>query len=219
METLLAMQNIHFCHKGAENELLKGVNLCLNQGERLALLGDNGSGKSTLLHIATGLLKPTEGEILFEGKPCREEKDFVQARKSIGYLLQHSEDQLFCPTVIEDVAFGPYNQGATLAHAKNMAEQTLEKLGIQHLAHKNGSLLSGGEQKLAALATLLVSPIKMLFLDEPTNDLDAQARALVTQTILESRLPCLVVSHDKDFQQQVCKKFLHLENGCIVKEY
>lgn len=218
MTPLLELKDIHFSHKETDEELLRGASLSLEPGDRLALRGDNGSGKSTLLHIATGLLAQSSGEVRYFGERCAGEADFVTARKNVGYLLQHSEDQLFCPTVLEDVAFGPYNQGFSLERAREMSLQTLERLGIAHLADKNGSLLSGGEQKLAALATLLVLPIKMLFLDEPTNNLDKKSRQLVTDIILRSNLPCIVVTHDAEFQHNICTCYLTLESGILAAE-
>lgn len=217
MIPIFELMNIRYCYPDHNGELLRGVNLALHPEERIGLLGENGSGKSTLLHIGAGLIRPQAGLVKFNGNTCQCEKDFVRSRKMLGYLLQHSEDQLFCPSVLEDVAFGPYNYGASLSEARDKAQTTLLHLGITHLAGKNGSRLSGGEQKLAALATLLVMPIELLFLDEPTNDLDKKARHNVTSIITQSGLPALVISHDRDFMLQVCTRFYRLAEGLIVE--
>lgn len=210
---LFALEDVSFSHPGAAGPVFSGVNLSLGPGERLGVLGRNGSGKSTLLHIGAGLLKPDSGRVRFGERLCREEKDFVQARKSLGYLLQRAEDQLFCATVLEDVAFGPYNLGHSADEAEAMAGATLKALGLARLADQNGQRLSGGEQKLAALASILVMRPELLFLDEPTNDLDEGARALLQKVLEEADLPSVVVSHDLPFLLAICTRFCRLENG------
>ncbi len=163
--------------------------------------------------MGAGLLSPDAGAVRHQGVLCREEKDFVEARKKLGYLLQRAEDQLFCSTVLEDVAFGPYNLGHTAAEAEKMALNTLRELKLDHLAQRNGQRLSGGEQKLAALATILVMNVEVLFLDEPTNNLDEDARVLLLAVLENCRLPALIVSHDMPFLRALCTRFCLLENG------
>lgn len=211
---LFALEDICFAHPG-KAALYSGVGLSLGQGERLGILGRNGTGKSTLLHLGAGLLTPQSGRVRFKGRECREERDFVEARKALGYLLQRAEDQLFCATVLEDVAFGPYNLGAPAAESEQRALAMLEDLGLTHLAGRNGQRLSGGEQKLAALATILVMNVDMLFLDEPTNDLDDTARDLLLAVLDRYALPALVVSHDLPFLRRICTRFCVLENGSL----
>lgn len=200
---------------GSASPLLNGINLALFEGERIGLLGDNGSGKSTLLHIAAGLIRPASGRVLYEGRVCETEKNFITARRSLGYLLQNAEDQLFSPTVLEDVAFGPANKGIRGREAALEAADTLKRLGLYHLADRNGLSLSGGEKKLAALATVLVMKPRFLFLDEPTNDLDARARDRLLEILRESGLPMLVVSHDAPFLRSVCTAYRRLRGGRI----
>lgn len=210
---LLSLEDVSFTHEGKTRPVFSGVSLRLLPGERLGLLGRNGSGKSTLLHIITGLLPAQSGAVAVKGRTCRSEADFIEARKSIGYLLQNAADQLFCATVLEDVAFGPYNLGSSEAEAEELARRTLEDLNLAHLADRNGQRLSGGEQKLAALATILVMKPDMLLLDEPTNDLDEDARLLLLATLSRFSLPCLAVSHDHAFLRDLCARFCQLENG------
>ncbi|MDL2316601.1 energy-coupling factor ABC transporter ATP-binding protein [Desulfovibrio sp. OttesenSCG-928-A18] len=209
---LFALRNIHFTHPGKDAALFSGADLELFAGECVGILGRNGSGKSTLLHIGAGLLTPGEGLVLHKGKPCRTEKDFALARRGIGYLLQNSEDQLFCATVLEDVAFGPYNLGHSAKESEAMAWNMLQELHLEHLAGRNGQRLSGGEQKLAALATILVMGVDLLFLDEPTNNLDAEARELLLTILARYRLPSLIVAHDPALLRSLCTRYCRLEN-------
>lgn len=212
---LLSLRDIHFTHQGKTRPLFQGLNLDLRPGECLGILGRNGAGKSTLLHLASGLLLPDKGQVILNGRDCRNEADFAEGRKALGYLLQHAEDQLFCATVLEDVAFGPYNLGHSAAESERMASAMLDDLGLAHLADRNGQRLSGGEQKLAALATILVMGVDMLFLDEPTNDLDDKARELLLRVLARYRLPAVVVSHDMPFLHTVCTRYCLLEGGVL----
>lgn len=213
MNPLFALDSIFFSHPKNEQPLLDGVSLTLGKNERIGILGANGSGKSTLLHLGAGLVKPDTGRVLYGGKECRTERDFAAARKSLGYLLQQAGDQLFCSTVLEDVAFGPYNLGHSAAESEQKARAALADLRLSHVADQNGQRLSGGEQKLAALATVLAMDVKMLFLDEPTNDLDEQARELLLEVLARCNLPGLFVSHDLPFLRATCTRFCLLRNG------
>ncbi len=212
---LFFLEDVSYSHQG--KTLLSDVTLPLFAGERVGILGRNGAGKSTLLHIGAGLIAPDCGRVLHKGEECRSEADFARARRTLGYLLQHAEDQLFCSTVLEDVAFGPYNLGYSSDEAETMARRTLDDLGLAHLADRNGQRLSGGEQKLAAMATILVMGVELLFLDEPTNDLDEEARTLLTRLLQRYSLPALIVSHDLPFLRSICTRFCLLENGRLTE--
>ena len=214
----LVLSGIHYTYPGTAKQVLRGADLTLAPDGRTGLSGPNGSGKSTLLHIITGLIRPQQGHIAFEGKALVSEKDFCAARPRMGYLLQRTDDQLFCPTVLEDVAFGPRNLGLSSKEARARAEETLEQLGISHLAHRAGCNLSGGEQKMAALATILSMRPRLLLLDEPTNDLDPGSLELLIQTIARQNLPFIAVSHDSAFLGRVCTALLRLENGILQQE-
>jgi cobalt/nickel transport system ATP-binding protein len=214
---LLVLDALSFTYPRREKPILSRVSLTLGSDERLGILGSNGSGKSTLLHLAAGLLTPASGRILHQGRVCRTEKDFIEARRRLGYLLQQSDDMLFCPTILEDVAFGPYNQGKSSAESEELARNTLDALELAHLAAYNGNALSGGERKLAALACILVLRPEILFLDEPTNDLDPQSRQRLMGILEERRLPALISSHDREFLDRLCTRFCILENGRILE--
>jgi cobalt/nickel transport system ATP-binding protein len=214
---LLVLDDLSFTYPRRKEPILSGASLRLGAGERLGILGSNGSGKSTLLHLAAGLLTPSSGSIRHQGRTCRTEKDFVEARRHLGYLLQQSDDMLFCPSILEDVAFGPYNQGESAAASETLARDTLDSLGLAHLAAYNSNALSGGERKLAALACILAMRPRLLFLDEPTNDLDPQARRRLLAILEDHPLPALICSHDRDFLNRLCTRFCLLENGSILE--
>ncbi|MDR1685780.1 MAG: energy-coupling factor ABC transporter ATP-binding protein [Desulfovibrio sp.] len=214
-EPLFAVENLRFTHRGKDTPLLNGADLRLERGERLGLTGKNGSGKSTLLHIGAGLLKADGGRVILEGRECVSEKDFVVARRSLGYLLQNTEDMLFCSSILEDVAFGPCNMGMPEPEAERAAYAELARLGLEHLAGRNGQSLSGGERKLAALACVLVMDIRLLFLDEPTNDLDDDAGERMIRALEDCALPALVVSHDLPFMRRVCTRLCLLQDGRV----
>ena len=212
---LFAFDQIRFSRRMGDPPLLSEVSLSLGHGERIGILGKNGSGKSTLLHIGAGLLQPGSGRVFYDGNHCLTEKDFVQARKKLGYLLQQAEDQLFCSSILEDVAFGPYNLGHSATASEAKARAALQEFGLEHLADRNGQRLSGGEQTLAALASILVMEVSLLFLDEPTNNLDEHSRALLMRILERYRLPALIVSHDLPFLLATCTSFHLLENGTL----
>ncbi len=213
---LFAFDRIRFSRDKSGPPLLADASLRLGADERIGILGKNGSGKSTLLHIGAGLILPDAGQVVYEGKPCRAEKDFVQARQKLGYLLQQAEDQLFCSSILEDVAFGPYNLGYSAAESEAKARAALQEFGLEHLADRNGQRLSGGEQKLAALASVLVMDVSLLFLDEPTNNLDDTSRDLLLRILERCNLPALIVSHDIPFLLATCTSFFLLENGFLT---
>ena len=213
---LLRLTDIVYAYPGREEPALAGASLSLSTGERLGILGDNGSGKSTLLHIAAGLIRPRSGVVAHQGRACATEKDFAKARLEFGYLLQQSEDMLFCASILEDVAFGPYNQGKTATEAESAAREALDAMGLAHLAGRNGNSLSGGEKKLAALASILVMQPKFLLLDEPTNDLDPAARERLMAALEERALPGLFISHDQAFLERLCTRFCRLSQGAIT---
>ena len=152
---ILELDNICFCYE-KEKPVLNNLKFSLPEEEKVGLIGYNGSGKTTLLHIIMGLLKPLSGSIRVLGKTVESKKDFLTVRRAIGFLFQNADDQLFCPTVLEDVAFGPLNLGKTPKEARKMAMETLEMLNLNGFENRVTHRLSGGEKKLVSLATVLV---------------------------------------------------------------
>jgi cobalt/nickel transport system ATP-binding protein len=169
------------------------------QGNRLGLIAPNGSGKTTLLHIIMGLLKPRSGRVEIFGKPVREEKDFAEVRQRIGLLFQDADDQLFNPTVLEDVAFGPLNLGRSKDDAVKIARNTLSFLGLVGFEDRITFKLSGGEKRLVSLATVLAMEPEILLLDEPINGLDVKTKSKLMEILSNLDLSYILISHDFDF--------------------
>ncbi len=218
MTAVLTLSDVHFSYPASGRPLLRGLSLRLEEGEGLGLRGSNGCGKSTLLHGITGLVPFDRGNVLFDGAVLSGEASFRAARPRMGYLLQRTEDMLFCPTVLEDAAFGPLNLGLSPKAAEQRAREVLEELGVAHLAPRAGCDLSGGERKLAALAAVLAMRPRLLLLDEPTNDLDPESLERLVEVLRGQSLPFIAVSHDENFLRRVCGRLLRLEYGLLREE-
>lgn len=193
--------------------LLQGLNLRIGESERIALIGPNGAGKSTLLHLIVGLLRPTAGQVRVLGRDCRSETDFRAVRGRVGLLFQHSDDQLFCPTVLDDVAFGPLNLGRTREQAAAIAERTLAALGLRGFGPRVTHRLSGGEKRLVALATVLAMEPQLLLLDEPTSGLDAVSAARLLDHLAGLPQAMLIVSHEQPVLERLTARAVLLEQG------
>ena len=201
-DTLIKTTDLFFSYQ-EDKPVLQGVNFELKKGERVALTGPNGVGKSTFLHLIVGLLHPASGTIEAFGKPRKEERDFAEVRARAGLLFQDAEDQLFCPTVLEDVAFGPLNLGKTRAQARQVVAETLALLGLSGFEERITYRLSGGEKRLVSLATVLAMEPEVLLLDEPTTALDEEAIQRVIRTLNNLPTTMLIVSQDPDFLSSV----------------
>ncbi len=186
-------------HVAGHGELFHDVNLRIMEGESVGLVGSNGSGKTTLLHLIVGLVTPQKGSIRILGQQMRTEKDFVQGRRQVGMLFQNADDQLFCPTVLEDVAFGPLNLGKSPEEAADIARQTLADLQLEGFEDRITAKLSGGEKKLVSIATILAMKPKVLLLDEPTTGLDESTRERIVSILNSLKLSTIIVSHEFDF--------------------
>lgn len=185
------------------------------QGDRIGLIAPNGSGKTTLFHIIMGLLKPAAGRIEIFGKPVATEKDYLQVRRRIGLLFQDADDQLFSPTVLEDVAFGPLNQGKTRDEAIAISRSTLSFLGLNGFEDRITFKLSGGEKRLVALATILAMEPEVLLLDEPSAGLDEATRARLVNVLKALNISYIIVSHELDFLKELADSVFTLQNGKI----
>ena len=212
---LVRLSGLHVARGG--RPVLSGVDLHLAKAERLALLGRNGAGKTTLLRSIIGLETAGSGQVALFGAPCRTEADFRRHRPRIGFLFQDSDDQLFCPSVIEDVAFGPLNLGHAPPKALAMAEAVLQDLGIAHLAPRFTHRLSGGEKRLVALAGLLAMQPDLLLLDEPTAAMDAESAALLIAALRGFSGAMILVSHDAGLVAGLATRALRLDRGCVTE--
>ena len=215
MPSLIELNDIHFAYP-AHAPVLHGASLVLEEGERVSLTGANGAGKSTLLRIAVGLLKPSKGDVCAFGQERRKEKDFHEVRRLVGYVFQDPDDQLFCPTVAEDIAFGPLNLGKSRDEAMAIVDDVLDRLHLSNFHDRITHKLSGGEKRLVTLAAVLAMNPKVLLLDEPSNALDES----VTERLLEilNALPqsMILVSHDPHFRRRLETRRLHLREGQIT---
>lgn len=178
--------------------LFRDLDFSLNAGERLGIVGANGAGKSTLLLLLVGLLKPQAGRVIAFGRVRQRETDFIEVRQRAGLVFQDPDDQLFCPTVLEDVAFGPLNLGLSKRQALQRVEQTLGQLELDHLRNRLTHGLSGGEKRLISLAAVLAMAPDVLLLDEPSNGLDAALRNRLLTVLSQLPQALVLVSHDHD---------------------
>lgn len=211
---LIELQRVHFDYH--DRTVLRELDFRLAPGDRVALIGSNGAGKTTLLHLLVGLKRPSAGRILAFGCERASERDFHQVRARVGLLFQDSDDQLFCPTVLEDVAFGPLNLGRSPEQARADALETLDHLGLADFAERITYRLSAGEKRLVALATVLAMRPEVLLLDEPTNGLDeATAERLIAHLDgLEQAM--ILVSHDWPFLARLATRAVRLVEGRLV---
>ena len=196
--------------------VLDHLDLTLAAGERLALAGANGAGKSTLLRCLVGLERPAAGRIAAFGRERLKEADFHEVRLRAGLLFQDADDQLFAPTVLEDVAFGPLNRGLAADAATDLARRVLADLDLAHLADRLTHRLSGGEKRLAALAGVLAMQPDVLLLDEPTNALDAAARDHLVAILAALPAAMILVSHDADFLERLATRAAVLAGGKLA---
>ena len=214
-DRLLELESVSCGYRGGE-AVLRDVSFALREKRRVAVIGPNGSGKTTLFHVIMGLIKPPAGRLQVFGRPIEGEKDFFFVRRQVGYLFQNSDDQLFCPTVLEDVAFGPLNLGKSPDEARRVVRETLSLLGIEAFENRIGYRLSHGEKKLVALATVLAMNPRVLILDEPTAGLDRDTTERIVAILNDLRLPSIITSHDLDFLDRVTDETWVLRDGRLV---
>lgn len=211
MTPTLQFDQVSFSYAGTP--VLREVSLSLRSGEKLGLTGGMGAGKTTLLHLAVGLIRATGGTIRAFGRERHRETDFQEVRRRVGLLFQDSDDQLFCPTVLEDVAFGPLNLGFTVSAAKDRAAEALARVGMEGFDERVTYRLSGGEKRLIALATILAMEPDVLLLDEPQNGLDTDAHLRIRDLLVSLPQSMVVVSHDRSFLESIVTRTVELKDG------
>ena len=211
---------------GTEGHVLENVTFSAHKGEKIALVGANGAGKSSLLLAMTGVLPLHSGEIVIDGIRL-EKRNLAAVRQRAGLVFQNPDDQLFMSTIWEDVMFGPRNYarldspeypGAYMARAETKAEAVLEALGIAALKNRVSHKLSGGEKRLAALASVLVLEPALLMLDEPTAFLDPKGRRALKTVLQNLPQTMLIATHDMDFARALCGRCLILAGKTIRAE-
>lgn len=211
---LLSLENIRFAYAGRP-AIFDGLNFALHEREHVGLYGLNGSGKTTLLRLMMGLETPQSGGVLFRGAPVKDAQSLHRLRCAIGFVLQNSDEQLFSPTVLEDVAFGPLNLGLTRREARERAMETLASLDLAALADRPTHHLSGGEKKMVSIASVLSMRPQALLLDEPTAFLHDDARDRILHILRQQNIARIVVSHDREFLEQAASSFLSIKNGTL----
>ena len=195
---------------------LDGVNLSVRHGERVAVLGPNGAGKTTLMLHLNGLLAG-EGELAVAGIDVRR-GDTRELRARVGLVFQDPDDQLFMPTVREDVAFGPLNLGAAPQEAASRADAALREVRMEHVADRAPHQLSLGQRRRVAIATVLAMDPSLLVLDEPSASLDPRARRELLHMLDRIDRTMLVVTHDLPFAAELCERAVVLSGGRIVAD-
>lgn len=213
---IVSMQNVHFAYPDG-HRALNGVDFTIHHGESIGMVGANGAGKSTILQHLAGVLLPTEGTVRVGDCPVTRDT-LVEVRRHVGLVFQDPDDQLFMPTVGEDVAFGPLNQHLPAAEVELRVQSALAQVGIAHLRNRPPHRLSGGERRSAALATVLALEPDILLLDEPSASLDPAARRRLIGYLKSFQHTRIIASHDLDLVLEVCQRTLVLRDGKVLAE-
>jgi cobalt/nickel transport system ATP-binding protein len=196
---------------------LKGVDLAVEAGERVAVLGPNGAGKTTLALHLNGIHRPTAGTVTIGETPVVEE-NLAEIRKAVGLVFQDANDQLFMPNVGEDVAFGPANLGLADAELEQRVKEALAAVGGEELANRPAHHLSGGERRRAALATVLAMEPEVLVFDEPSSDLDGAGRRELVTTLAPLPMTQIIITHDLPLALELCPRAVIMRDGRIVAD-
>lgn len=212
---MIQVEELSFDYPDGTHALRK-VSFGLQDGERVALLGANGAGKSTLMLCLNGLLRGS-GSIMVQGLEL-DDRSLREIRRRVGLVFQNPDDQLFCPTVYDDVAFGPRALGLSDGDVATRTEQQLEALGLVELAQKSCFHLSGGEKKRAALAAVLALDPALLVFDEPSAALDPRGRRELIAILAQRPQTMLIATHDLDLARQLCPRALILERGRLAAD-
>ena len=212
---MLEFRNVSFSYE-AGAPVVENLSFSIGKGEAVGLIGANGAGKSTIMKLMLGLLRG-QGEILVDGLPVNRQ-NLAAVRKKVGFVLQDSDNQMFMPTVYEDMIFGPRNYGMTKEEAERRVDQVLEALGLMDLKHRHNHRISGGEKRMAAIATILAMEPELIVMDEPSTALDPLNRRTVIRTIRSLPQTKLIASHDLDMILDTCQRVILLNHGKIVAD-
>ncbi len=211
-DPLIRLSQIRFGYEPGK-WVLDRLDLELLPGQRLGLAGATGGGKTTILHLIVGLLRPVSGSVEVFDRPCSTETDFFQVRKRVQLLFQDAEDQLFSPSVIEDVSFGPLNLGKSREEALEAAHTALDALGLHGYEERITHRLSGGEKRLVSLAAVMAMQPDVLLLDEPDSGLDENTLDRLTNILIHLPIAMIIVSHHRDFLSRTATDGMTLRDG------
>jgi cobalt/nickel transport system ATP-binding protein len=199
------------------HQALFGVNLHVHQGERVALLGPNGAGKTTFVLHLNGILTAGQGSVTVSGLPVTKQ-NLAEIRRRVGIVFQDPDDQLFMPTVRDDVAFGPANLGVRGTALARRVEEALDKVGMADFADRPPHHLSFGQRRRVAVATVLAMEPEILVLDEPSSNLDPASRRELAEILTALDVTVLMVTHDLPYAFQLCPRSVVLSDGVIVAD-
>lgn len=219
-ETIIQTENMNFTYPDGTSALCD-INIKIEKGEKVAIVGSNGAGKSTLFTHFNGILKPTSGLIKINGKPFSyAKKDLMEIRQKVGIVFQNPDDQLFAPTVVEDIAFGPMNLGLSREKVKDRVLEALKMVGMNGFEKKAPHHLSGGQKKRVAIAGILAMRPEIIVLDEPTTGLDPagvkQIMNILYKLNKEENMSIIISSHDVEIITQFADKIFVLHEGEII---
>jgi len=200
-----------------KTKALSGLSFKILHGESVAIVGANGAGKSTLLSHLIGILVPTKGTVRIGDYPLTKQT-LTQIRRCVGMVFQNSDDQLFMPTVFEDVAFGPLNLGLPLEEVEKRVMSALEKVGAAHLRDRPPYKLSSGQKRSVAIASVLAMLPDILVMDEPTSGLDPQARRQLIKLLQTFTHTKIIATHDLDLVLELCERTIVLSDGLIIAD-
>ena len=214
---MLKVERVSFSYEKGGKPVLEDLSFQIAAGERVGLIGANGAGKSTLMKLFLGLLPCQEGE-LYVGGDLVTKENLARVRRTLGFVLQDSDNQMFMPTVYEDMMFAPLNYGLSREEAEKRVDAVLERLGLTELKHRYNHKISQGEKRMAAIATILAMDPAVLLTDEPTTALDPCNRRKVIRTIGALPQTMLIASHDLDMILDTCGRVILLSQGRIAAD-
>lgn len=214
---LIDVRDLHHAYSDGRS-VLNGISFCVAEGESIGLLGPNGAGKTTLFLCLCGVLRPTSGTMRIAGlDPCKP-ADRKKLPGTVGIVFQNSDDQLFCSTVEEDVAFGPFNLGLPADEVRSRVTESLAQVGMSGQEQRAPFQLSGGEKRRTAMAGIVAMRPAVLLLDEPSVFLDPKGRRELIQLIQQLPGTRLIASHDLGLVRRTCSRVLILDAGKIVAD-
>jgi len=212
----IRVSGLHYAYPGG-HEALGGIDLEIAAGERVALLGPNGAGKTTLMLHLNGVLTAPQGSVEIGGTMLSR-NTLRDIRRRVGLVFQDPDDQLFMPTLAQDVAFGPANFGIRGAELEARVARALEVVSMTELAGRSPAHMSGGQRRRAALATVLACEPEVLVLDEPSANLDPVARRELAETLSGLDATMVIVTHDLPYAAQLCQRAIVMDHGVIVAD-
>ena len=212
---MIEFQHVSFSYE-KDRPVIEDLSFRIERGESVGLIGANGAGKSTVMKLLLGLIAG-EGKIFVDGIEVNR-ASLSSVRRRLGFVLQNSDNQMFMPTVYEDMIFAPLNYGMSREEADAAVDRALEQLGMQALKHRHNHRISGGEKRMAAIATILAMEPEAILMDEPTSALDPYNRRIVIRTIRELKQTKLITSHDLDMIYDTCERVILLSDGRIAAD-